>query len=135
MQRFLILIVGIIFIAVGGFLYWKNDYLAKNCTEEALATVVDMKQELSTDSDSAGYLYYPIIEYQVSGDTIRVVMEAGSNTPAYDIDQKITILYNPKKVKELIVKGEKSSEIISIVICSLGVLLAGYGLYVAIKKN
>lgn len=136
MQRFLVIIVGILFLGVGGFLYYRNSTLIKNCTVEATATVVDMKQELSTDSDGgSSYLYYPIIEYKVNDDTIRVTMDSGSSRPAYDINEKITIKYNPKKVKQFIVKGDKSSNIFSIVFLALGVFVTGYGIKVAIKPN
>ena len=136
MQRFLVLIVGVIFLGAGAFLYIRNDNLVKNCTIEAVATVVDMKQEFSSDSDSTStYIYYPIIEYQVGENTVRVTMDKGSSTPAYEINEKITILYNPDNTKEFIVKGDSSSNIMSIVMIAIGVLLSGYGVYVAIKKK
>lgn len=136
MQRFIGIIIGVIFLTVGGFLYIKNDNLTKNCTEETEATVVDMKRDLNTDSDGVtDYMYYPIIEYIANGNTVRVTMDSGSSTPAYNIDEKITILYNPNKQKEFIVKGDKSSNIMSIVLIVLGVFVTGYGVKMAIKKD
>ena len=135
MQRFLGIIVGVIFLTVGVFMFAKNNNLVKNCTVEAEATVVDMKQEFSTDSDNSSYIYYPIIEYKVQDNIIRVTMDKGSNIPAYRIDEKITILYNPNKAKEFIVKGEKTSSIFSIVFIALGVFVTSYGVVLAFKKN
>ena len=134
MQKFIGIIIGVIFIAVGAFMFFKNDSLSKNCTNEASATVVDMKEELSTDDDNS-YVYYPIIEYAANGENVRVTMSSGSSTPAYNIGDKIDILYNPKKVKEFIVKGDKSSNIFSIVFMVLGVFITGYGVVIAVKKN
>ena len=93
MQKFIGIIIGVIFIAVGAFMFFKNDSLAKNCTKESSATVVDMKEELSTDDDNS-YVYYPIIEYAANGENVRVTMSSGSSTPAYNIGDKIDILYN-----------------------------------------
>ena len=136
MQRFVVVIVGIIFLAVGAFMFFRNDSLVKNCTVEAKAIVVDLKEDFSTDSDSgASYIYYPIIEYQVGEKTVRVVMDNGSSTPKYNINEKITILYNPDKPKQFIVKGDKSSSIFSIVFLALGVFVTGYGIVLAFKKN
>ena len=136
MQRFLVAIVGVLILATGIFLYFKNDSLVKNCTVETEAVVVDMKQEFSTDSDSgATYMYYPILEYKVGDNTIRVTMSSGSSTPQYNIDQKITILYNPNKTKEFIIKGENSLGIFGIVFTVIGVALTGYGIKLALKKN
>ncbi len=135
MQKFLVAIVGVIFLAVGVFMYIRNNNLVKNCTVETEATVVDMKQDFNTDGDGSTYMYTPILEYKVGEDTIRVTMDKSSSTPAYNIDEKITVLYNPNKVKEFIVKGEKSSSIFSIVFIALGVFVTGYGITVALKKN
>lgn len=134
MQRFLGIIFGILFIGVGIFMYFKNTNLVKNCTVETVATVVDMKQELSTDSDGSSYLYYPIIEYKAGENTVRVTMDSGSSTPRYNINDKITVLYNPNNTKEFIVKGEKISNIFSIVFIILGVIVTGFGIKMAIKK-
>ena len=135
MKRFAVIIVGVLFIGISVFMYFKNSYLVKNCTVEVKATVVDMKQELSTDEDGTDYIYYPIIEYKASENTIRVTMDSGSNTHAYDIDEKITILYNPKKPKEFIVKGDNTLNIFSIVFMVLGLFVTGCGIKIALKKD
>lgn len=135
MQRFLVLIIGIIFLGLGVFLYFKNDNLVKNCTEETLATVVDMKQEFADSDSSSTYIYYPILEYQVGDNTVRVTMNRGSSTPSYNINDKITVLYNPNKTKEFIVKGDKSSNIFTIILGVIGLLVTGYGIKVALKKE
>ena len=136
MQRFTIALVGILFLAVGIFMYVRNDNLTKSCTVETEATVVDMKQEFNSDSDSSSqYTYYPIIEYIVNDDTVRATMDSGSSTPAYNVGEKITILYNPNKTKQFIVKGDKMGNIMGYVFLGLGVALTGYGLVVAFKKE
>lgn len=131
MQKFIGVIVGIIFLAAGIFLYYKNDYLVKNCTAKASATVVEMKEDFSDDS----YIYYPIIEYKVNEDNIRVVMDKGSNPPAYSINEKISILYNPNKTNEFIVEGDSSSNIFSVIMMILGVAVTGYGIVMIFKKE
>lgn len=136
MQKFGCLIVGVIFIIVGAFLFIKNDYLTKNCTEETTATVVDMHEELDTTSDNVTrYLYYPIIEYMAHGKKVEAKMDNGSSTPAYRIGEKVTILYNPNKTSEFIVKGDKMSNIFSIGFMCLGVLITIYGIIMLIKKE
>ena len=54
MKRFVVLIVGILFLAVGGFMFYQNTNLQKNCTEETTAVVVDMKEELDRRVACAG---------------------------------------------------------------------------------
>ena len=135
MQKFMPLLVGIIFLGVGVFLYFNNQNLIKRCTEEVSATIVDIKEELSTDSDGSTYLYYPIYEYKVGEDVKRVKSSKSSSISTNSIGDKVTILYNPNKTTEFIVKGEKSSSIFSIVFMVLGVLISGYGIKLALTKE
>ena len=135
MQKYIVLIVGVLFLGIGGFLFYRNNSLIKNCTEKAEATVVDMKQEFADPDSTNTYMYSPIIEYKVGEDTIRVTMDKSSSTPAYEINEKISIKYNPKKVKEFIVEGDNSSNIFSIVFMALGVLVTGYGIVTLFKKD
>lgn len=135
MKRFIPILVGIIFLAVGIFLYFQNQRLTKVCTAEAEATVVNMQEEMENDENGMRYVYYPVIEYKAGSETVRVTMSSGSSTPAYSINDKLTILYNPNKVKEFIVKGDKASGIFSYVFMGLGVLVTGCGVVIALKKN
>ena len=135
MQRFAIALIGILFLGVGVFMYVRNDNLTKNCTVEAEATVVDMKQELNTDSDGSQYMYSPIVEYKVGEETLRVTMDTSSSTPPYSIGTKLTILYNPNKTKQFIVKGDNSGNIMGYVFLGIGAALTCYGIVVAFKKD
>ncbi len=135
MKRFIGLIVGIIFILAGCFLFFQTKNLKKNCTVETEAIVVDIEEEVTSDEDGMNYLYYPVIEYKAGGENIRIRMSEGSNPSPYSISDKITILYNPKNHKQYIKKGEKSSTVISIVFMSLGALVTVYGIKMALSKN
>ena len=135
-QKLIALLIGIIFIGVGVFMYFKNDELQKVCTEEATATVIDMKEEINTDTDSiTDYLYYPILEFNDGNKDVQVKSPTGSSSPAYNINDKIEILYNPNNSKEFIIKGDKSSNIFSIVFACLGLIISGYSIFTFIKKN
>ena len=88
MQKFVAAIVGIIFVAVGIFMCVRNNNLIKNCTVEAEAVVVDMEEEISTDSDGSMYLYYPVVEYKVGEETIRTKMK--TNNPTTPVSANIS---------------------------------------------
>ncbi|MBQ8892613.1 MAG: DUF3592 domain-containing protein [Bacilli bacterium] len=135
MQRFMGIILGVLFLGIGIFLYFKTNNLVKNCTVETEAVVVGMKQEDSTDDVGTSYVYYPIIEYDADGKAIRVTMDKGSSNPTYNVGDKLTILYNPNKTNEFIVKGDMSSNIFTILLIAMGVFVTGYGIKVAVKKD
>ena len=135
-QKIIALLIGIIFIGVGVFMYFKNGELQKVCTEEATATVIDIKEELNTDTDGmADYLYYPILEFNDGNKDVQVKSSTGSSSPAYNINDKVEILFNPNNSKEYIIKGDKSSNIFSIVFACLGLLVSGYAIFTLIKKD
>jgi hypothetical protein len=135
MKKFVGILVGIIFLGVGIFMYFQNARLAKVCTEEATATVVDMKEEMETDEDVVRYIYYPIIEYKVNGKIVKSTMSSGSTTPSYSINDTLTILYNPNKNTEFIIKGDKTSNIFSFVMIGLGVCVTCAGVAMILKKD
>ena len=135
MQKYSLLIIGVIFIAVGGFLFYRSADLEKKCTEEAKATVVDMEEEMSSDDDGMSYIYYPIVEYKVGSKTVKAKMSSGSSNPKYKINDKVTILYNPDKTSEFIVKGDNTLDFFKYIFVVVGIALTGFGTYVATKKE
>ena len=135
MQKYSILTVGIIVIAIGGFLFYKSADLAKKCTEEVTATVVDIEEETEIDEDGTSYIYYPVVEYKAGDENVKAKMTTGSSSPKYKIKDKVTILYNPNKTDEFIVKGDGSMDILKYIFVVVGVALTGYGVFVALKKE
>ena len=132
-KKFIPAILGVVLMGVGVYSYFRAGELVKVCTEKAVATVVDMREDIDTSSEGMRYMYYPIVSYEADGRTIEKELGGGSNTPAYRINDKIDILYNPAKVEEFIVAGENQN-ITWIILGGLGLVLLGVGVYVIAKK-
>ena len=133
MKKLLVIIFGIIFIGAGIFSIVKGNELVKKCTVETTATVIQLKEESSSDSDGLiSYTYYPIIEYKVGERTITEQGITGSNPSKYNINDKVEILYNPDKAEEFIIKGDSSSNWIGIIFIVVGVVVIIAGI---LKKN
>lgn len=132
-KKFIPIILGLILIGVGVFFYFRSGDLAKKCTEKATATVVDMREDFDTTGQEVRYMYYPIVEYEVNGQKITKELSSGENTPAYRINEKIDILYNPNNTEEFIVAGENQN-ITWIILGGIGVLFLVIGVFLAIKK-
>ena len=123
-KKILGVVVALVIVGIGIFMIIKENDLAKKCTVEAVATVVDFKEETNFDDDiGISYTYYPLIEYIVDGTTILGQVSSGSNRPAYNINDKINILYNPNKVDEFIVKNDGSSNFIGIAFIAVGAIV------------
>ena len=132
-KKFIPAILGVVLIGVVIFSYFRAGELVKVCTEKAVATVVDMREDIDTSSDEMRYVYYPIVNYEADGRTVEKELGSWSNTPAYRINDKIDILYNPAKVEEFIVAGENQN-ITWIIFGGVGILLLGAGIYTIVKK-
>ena len=136
MNKALPIFIGLIFVGFGLLFYYRNNTLIKNCTTEIMATVVNMREESETDNDGrTSYIYYPIIEYNVENEIIKTSMSSGSNSPAYSVGDRITILYNPNNPKEFIVKGDKSSELFVYIFLGIGAFITVAGIINALKKD
>ena len=133
-KKFIPLVVGVILVVAGVFTYFRAGELVKNCTEKTTATVVDMREDITSDADAGiRYIYYPIIEYTVGDRTLTEEISSGSTTPAYRINEKIDILYNPNKAEEFIVEGSNQN-ITWIILGSVGIIFLAVGIYTLVKK-
>ncbi len=134
-KKFIPLILGVVLVGAGIFTYFRGNELAKVCTEKTTATVVSMREEFDTSSNTEGmrYIYYPIVEYQVNGNSIRKELGSGSNPPAYSVNDTVEILYNPNKAEEFIVAGENQN-IVWIILTGIGAVFTCVGIFLLFKK-
>ena len=133
-KKFIPLLVGVILIGAGIFMYFRAAGLEKACTEETTATVVSMREDIDTSVDEIRYIYYPVVSYEANNKTIEKQLSSGSNNPEYRIGDTLQILYNPENIEEFIVKGENQN-IIWIILVSLGGVCIVAGIYVIVKKD
>jgi len=133
--KFIALVLGLVLIGAGIFMYFRSNELVRVCTEKATATVVSMREEFEATTDTEGirYIYYPVIEYKVNENTVKGELGSGSNPPAYSIGDTIEILYNPGKTEEFIVAGENQS-ITWIIFGGLGIIFIAASIFLFVKK-
>ena len=114
---------GSVFLIVGTFVISNGNRLEKNCTVEAVGTVVEINVETYSNSDGGfDYIYFPIIEYNVGERIVKKRGSDGSNPSKYVVNDRVEILYNPNNVEEFIVKGYKSPNLWGTVLIVLGAL-------------
>ena len=53
----------------------------------------------------------------------------------YNVNDKVTILYNPNKTDQFIVKGDNSNNLFMFIFGIAGLFITGYGIYLLIKKD
>lgn len=128
MKKILVILFGLIFVGIGAFMLIKGNDLAKRCTASAEGTVVEIITEDSTDDDGfTQYTYYPVIQYTVDGKTVSKKSSSGSNPSKYNVNDKVDILYDPNKVEDYIIKGDKTTSFLGVIFVVAGIAVAIIG--------
>lgn len=123
-NRIIVVLVGIIFLGVGVFLFIRGNNLKNNCTEKVDAYVINYTESYSDDS----FTYCPVIEYNVNGITYNKEYSTCGSVKKYQLKQKISILYNPNKVEEFYIEGDSTSGIFSYIFMGAGIFVIIIGL-------
>ena len=130
MKKIIIILIGLLFIGIGAYILFSGNEMKKKCTGIVTGKVVEVEEERHTDKyGNTSTIYYPIVEYVVDGKIIRNKYNIGSNSEKYSRDTKITILYNPNKIDEFMIKGDMSSNIMGIGFPILGLIVIITGIF------
>ena len=129
MKRVIALIMALIFIGVGFYIYNASSNLAKRCTESVEGIVVEVVREENYDYDdgTTSYTYYPVIEYDANGKKVSKRYGTGTNPSKYSVRDSVNVKYNPNNVEEYIIDGDKGANIFGIIFAAVGIFLLIYG--------
>ena len=133
MKKILVIISGIIVLVVGIILFLNAKGLEKRCTAEAIGKVVDFKIEEGTETEDGyvrtTYTYFPIIEYKAGNKTVTKQSSIGSQSKKYSINDQVDILYNPDNIEEYTIKGDSTSNYLSIIFIIVGIIIVLVGVF------
>ncbi len=138
----MILLIGVLFFAVGIFLIIRTVHNSTHLTAETTAVITDVKMEESTRYDSnkskalieingkeqkTDKFYYPVAEYTVDGQTYSAEGTSGSSDPnKYKVGDSLKIKYNPDNPAQAdLTGGSAKGGIIPAIACIIAGLLAG----------
>jgi hypothetical protein len=95
----------------------------------AEGTVVALDESVSTDSDGRrSHTYRPVVEFTPASGAVRTfTSRTGSSPPAYDVGERVTVLYDPQDLGEARLKGTFSLWGLAIILGGIGVVFAGIG--------
>ena len=128
MKKIFVILFGLIFVGVGAFMLIKDNDLAKRCTASAEGTVIEIITEDSTDEDGfTQYTYYPVIQYTANGKNVSKKSSSGSNPSKYNVNDKVNILYDPNKIEDYMIDGDKTTSFLGIIFIVAGIVVAIIG--------
>ena len=131
MRNLFFFLFALIFIGLGVFTLIRSNELSKKCTKEIIAVVIEVKKERSANSELSDddYVYSPVFEFTVGEDTYRVDSPKASSDNNYKVGDKVKLLYNPNRPTEYLIKGDKSTNVLSWIFIGAGIISFFSGIY------
>ena len=141
-ENFIILmVVSIVFIAVGICIQIRRAWLSKSCTAQTEGTVVDIEERISisssSDGDSRGFgrsshtvetvYYHPVFQYEADGQTITNTSSFGRTPAKFVIGQQVTVFYDPDNVEKYFVAEDKGAAKFGLIFAVAGGVFAAVG--------
>lgn len=96
----ILVVLGLVLLALGvGLFISSRKFLADGIKTEA--TVIDNIALESTDNNRKSIMYAPLLQYDVKGEKKTYTPNARSNPPAYNIGEKVPIVYSTKNYQNV----------------------------------
>lgn len=117
-----------------------SNILKTSREKSAPAVVVEMTRRLEYDENDSdrviGEAYFPVVEFTANdGKRRSVQLSEGSWSPAYEIGDEVTVLYDPQRPLEARIKSFGSSALMWILPGITGILgVAFLGAVIAVRK-
>lgn len=93
---------GLLFFAIGAGLTMRQRSLEKQGMEAPGVVVA-----LHENYDSDGSTYKPVVQFHTpGGQKVEFTSSYSSNPPAYEIGERVTVVYNPDEPSKAVIKGE-----------------------------
>jgi hypothetical protein len=123
-----VILFGFVFLAIGAGLSY-HQYTLERSGLQAQGDVIS----LSSICDDDGCTYAPVVRFQSSdGRTVTFESSHSSNPPAYDVGEKVTVIYPVDKPEKAEIKG--AGKVFWIIFTSVGGIIIIFGI-VMFGKN
>ncbi|MGQ9613468.1 MAG: DUF3592 domain-containing protein [Chloroflexus sp.] len=100
-----LLIVGLGLLILGWQSFPNTAQRMKN-TVATQRTVVEIKPRLVNTNSGQRTFFYPIVEFRTAtGETIQFESEAGDNPSAYQINDRVEVMYNPEQPQTALINS------------------------------
>jgi len=121
--------LGAILLVIAGIVYFREASFL-NTAEKATGTVTDFNL---SSSDDGGSSYCPVIDFTTSAnEPVKYFANVCASPPAYEIGEKVDVLYDPQDIKHVQMNGFWSKYVGVVVLGAIGVpffLLGVWGMF------
>jgi hypothetical protein len=120
-----LILFGLIFFGVGAGLSYKQSSMQRAGTQVPGEVV-----SLDTNCDNDGCAYAPIVSFKTREEkTVTFESTYSSNPPAYEIGEKVTVIYLPDNPEKAVIKGEGTGFRIVFMIVGGLITCVGLGMF------
>lgn len=103
-----LLTTSLVFLGIAGWMFYQQKSL-----ENRGMTTTGTVTRLVASTDSDGTTYAPVFEFKTQGGrTFEIQSDSYSSPPAYEVGQRVTIIYDPEKPATAQIQGENTLLII-----------------------
>ena len=124
--------LGLILLLVAAYLYTREATFLKTA-EGVTGTVVDL--DYSSSSDGSGS-YCPVIDFDTkAGEPVRFYGNVCSAPPAYDIGDRVDVIYDPANIRHVSMDSFWSEYLGSIILGAIGLPFMLLGLWLGFQRS
>lgn len=124
---------GLTFIMVSWFIRKSIRRKQENCTQMVSAKIVEVqKRAFSSNERPKTYSWYPVYEYWIGNETIRVRSNVGGDKRAYQVGESRELLVNPNNPKEFF-DPKNREDILQKVFLWVGILVIVAGIIIPVR--
>ncbi|WP_085901275.1 DUF3592 domain-containing protein [Kiloniella majae] len=128
--KYIFMSVGLITLSVMGIWSYTTHNFVDNA-HSAQGTVIDLIQSRSSSSSSTSnsYVYRPEVIFQTAtGEEVTFQSSTGSNPPAYNRGEKVSVLYNPENPQDAKIDGTLSLWLGPLILGVIGFIFSAFGI-------
>ena len=126
-------LLGVVLLGLGIQLFIDSRKFVASGTKTEAIVMENIATESRNDNGASTILYAPLLQYEVRGKAQTYVPNARSNPPAYDIGEKVPIIYSAKNARNVRIVSYWGIYLGSNILIALGLPLlvtgAGYFLF------
>ncbi len=118
-----IVLFGLVFFGIGaGLTYSQRTFERQGATAEG--EVINLAQRCDDD----GCSYSPVVRFTTqAGNSVTFESSYSSSPPAYDVGERVTVIYSPEKPDKAVIKGQ--GQLFRIIFMAVGGLVITGGLF------
>jgi len=140
-MRYVFLLLGLLFVGAGSFVFWDDYRQGRECTERVVATVSNVEREIESTPRRKGkksrehYSYTPVLKYKVNGVVYDEKARISDTSPTtFPVGASVPIMCDPDNPSYFYLEEHRAANT-ALIFIAIGVGLIGVGLILVTRPR